>query len=152
VTEITIRPTSKFIKAGATCAGLVVLGLEVACWRQWGVDWQMLLPPVLLLWPAARAVRRQLTKVIISGDRLRYETGLISKSIRTIQLSRIQDIRVDQRLIQRLLQVGDVSVETSGEASRLTLFNVDHPQTLVDDLLNRSRLYASGGPPAPGTS
>jgi putative membrane protein len=97
----------------------------------------MALPVLLLAWPGVRALRRRLTRTSISGDRLRYETGVASKSTRNIQLSKIQDVRVDQHLLQRIFNVGDLSIETAGEASRLTIHNVDNPQELADELMNR---------------
>ena len=137
--DTTIRPTTKFLKAGALGAAILAIALDVVCWKQWGYGWQMLVPPLLLLWPAMRAMRRQFTRTTITGDRLRYEVGMASKSTRTIQLSKLQDVRVDQRLVQRMFNVGDLSLETSGETSRLTIPNVDNPQAVADDILNRGQ-------------
>src|SRR5436305_15337291 len=90
VPDLTIRPTSKFLKAGAILATLIFIGLEVMCLVSWnqlaGTSLIMIPPAVILAWPAVRALRRQTTKVVISGDRLRYETGMAAKSTRNIQL------------------------------------------------------------------
>jgi len=142
VPDLVIRPTSKFLKAGAILASIVFLGLEIGClisWNHKAGPWLMAVPPLILLWPAMRAMRRRLTTTTITGDRLRYETGLASKSTRTIQLSKVQDVRVEQRLTQRIFSVGDLSIETAGEASRLTIFNVDGPQELADEIMNRAQ-------------
>jgi uncharacterized membrane protein YdbT with pleckstrin-like domain len=104
----------------------------------------MALPPLILLWPAAKALRQRFTKAVISGDRLRYETGMASKSTRTIQLSKLQDVRVDQRLSQRIFNVGDLSIETAGETSRLTIVNVDGPQALADEIMNLAQQRSTG--------
>jgi hypothetical protein len=40
--------------------------------------------------------------------------------------------------MQRLLSVGDISIETAGETSRLTIQNVDNPQQMADDIMNLS--------------
>ena len=106
----------------------------------------MILPALVLLWPAARWLRRQATRTVVTGDRLRYETGLAAKSTRTIQLSKFQDVRVEQRLMQRVFNVGDLSIETAGEASRLTLANVDDPHKLADEIMNRAQAGQSSGP------
>ena len=140
--DLTVRPTAKFLKAGAILAGLLVLGLEILCVTSWneaaGTPLIMVVPFVLLIWPALRAIRRSTTKAVISGDRLRYETGIASKSTRTIQLSKVQDVRVDQGMMQRVFNIGNISIETAGEASRLSIPNVDDAQALADDILNRS--------------
>jgi uncharacterized membrane protein YdbT with pleckstrin-like domain len=138
-----VRPTAKFLKAGAILAGIVVVGLEILCLTSWNADAGspliMIAPLAILAWPASRAIRRQYTKAVIAGDRLRYESGMTSKSTRTIQLSKVQDVRVDQRLVQRIFNVGDISIETAGEASRLSIPNVDNPQALADEVLNRAQ-------------
>lgn len=148
MSDLVIRPTTKFLKAGAILAAVVFLGLEIAWFALWrDIAWLNLLPyvaPVVFLWPAVRALRRRFSKAVITGDRLRYETGVTSKSTRNIQLSKLQDVRVDQRLVQRLWSVGNISIETAGEASRLTIPNVDEPQALADQIMNLAH-KAGGG-------
>jgi uncharacterized membrane protein YdbT with pleckstrin-like domain len=141
--EITIYPTAKFLKAGAILAGLIFLALEVMClisWNQAVGSALIMIPPVALLaWPGVRALRRRLTKAVVTDERLRYETGMAAKSTRTIQLSKVQDVRVDQKMTQRLFDIGNISIETAGEASRLTLHNIDHPQALADEIMSRAQ-------------
>ena len=137
--DLTIQPTAKFVKAGAVVALLAVVALEI-CIVLYGLDSRAMAAPVLiLLWPVYRQLRRKFTRTVITGDRLRYESGVMSKSTRNIQLSKVQDVRVDQRLMQRMWNVGDLSIETAGEASRLTIPNVDNPQALADDIMNRAQ-------------
>jgi uncharacterized membrane protein YdbT with pleckstrin-like domain len=146
VSELTIYPTGKFIKAGALLAAIVFLALEAGCLLSWNAvvgPLVMAVPLLVLIWPAMRWLRRRLTKATIGGERLRYETGLLTKSTRTIQLPKVQDVRVDQSLFQRLVNVGDLSIETAGEASRLTVHNVDDPQALADEILNRAQKGAA---------
>lgn len=40
----------------------------------------------------------------------------------------VRDVRVDPTLALRLLNIGDNSLETAGETSRITLPNVDRPR------------------------
>ena len=94
---------------------------------------------VLYLWPLTRQIRRTTSKMTISTDKLRYEVGLLGKSTRTIQLPKIQDVRVDQTLAQRMFGVGSISIETAGEASRLTIHNIDMPQAIADEIMARSQ-------------
>jgi membrane protein YdbS with pleckstrin-like domain len=142
VPDLTIRPTAKFLKAGVAITALVFLALEIAYFTYWrGIETVSLLPlvvPLIFIWPLARWMRWRTTKATVSGDRLRYESGLAGKSTRTIQLTKLQDVRVDQGLFDRLFDIGDISLETSGETSRLTIPKVDRPQQVADELLNRS--------------
>jgi len=150
VPQMTIRPTAKFLKAGTLLAVLAIVALDVAyfaIWREQGnlPEWFPFVPLVILLWPASRWMRRRFIRAVVSGDRLRYEVGATSKTTRNIQLSRVQDIRVDQGVFQRMMNIGNISIETSGETSRLTIPNVDRPQQVADELMNRSQ---SGTVPA----
>ena len=143
MSDLVVRPTAKFLKAGAVLAGLVFLALEVCCILYWnaaaGTSLIMIPPVLILLWPAGRALRRRFTKITITADRLRYETGMLSRTIRTIQLPKVQDVRVQQTLFQRMFGIGDIWIETAGEASRETLRHIDDPQGLTDEILNRAQ-------------
>jgi uncharacterized membrane protein YdbT with pleckstrin-like domain len=70
---------------------------------------------------------------------------VLSRTTRNIQLPKLQDARVEQRLLQRLCGVGDLSLETAGESSRLTIPNVDDPQALADEIMNRAQAAAASG-------
>ena len=152
MSDLIIRPTLKFIKVGAILAAIVFLGLEAlyfahfgCCGYPGGTAWLMAFPPVVFLWPLGRWMRRQSSKATVTAERLRYETGVISRTTRNIQLAKLQDARVEQRLVQRLFGVGDLSIETAGEASRLTIPNVDAPQALADEIMNRAQAGAGAG-------
>jgi uncharacterized membrane protein YdbT with pleckstrin-like domain len=149
VTELIVRPTGKFIKAGAILAAIVFLGVEIAYLAEWRNNdkliWVPIVAPLVLLWPAERWLRRRFTKLVFTADhRLRYEVGITSKSTRNIQLYKVQDVRVDQRLVQRLWKVGDLSIETAGGASHEKICNMDDPQALADDIMTRAQSGPTG--------
>jgi uncharacterized membrane protein YdbT with pleckstrin-like domain len=157
MTDRVIRPSMKQVKAWYVVALLVISVAVIVhvlyLMPRGEPPWlrQPALPAVavlVVLVPIRRHIRRQLVKMIITGDKLRYEEGLFSKTTRNIQLSKIQDVRVDQSLGQRLLGVGDISIETSGESSRLELDNVDRPQAIADEIIAASQEH--GNPQARG--
>ena len=130
--ESIIRPTMKFIKAGYVAALLLVIALAAATlllgWPVW-IAW---LSPLLLLWPLWRHILNRRTCITILDDKLRFDTGFLSTTTRTILISRIQDLTVHQRVGQRLFGVGDLSIETAGESSSLTIPGIDRPQQVAD--------------------
>lgn len=147
--EIVIRPSMKFIKAGYVCALLVVVAAVVIHYKFIADQHpQPILPIaslVVLLWPIKRHLRRQTISLTIAGDKLRYETGLASKSIRIIQLPKVQDVRVIQSVWQRMFDVGDISIETAGENSRLVVNTLDAPRVLAEQITDASAHSASSG-------
>jgi uncharacterized membrane protein YdbT with pleckstrin-like domain len=142
--ELVIRPSSKFIKLGYAVVILLIIGAAILQ-NQYPENFGALPPwglsaifALLLLWPASRHWRQRFTKMTMIGDKLRYETGMMSKSTRTIQLSKVQDVTVRQTLGQRLAGIGDLSIETAGESSRLTFPNIDRPQAIADRVIDES--------------
>jgi uncharacterized membrane protein YdbT with pleckstrin-like domain len=151
--EIVIRPSLKFIKAGYVCAFIVVcaaLILEYKYVHERYPEFFPYLPIITLLflfWPVKRHLQRQTVKLTIAGDKLRYETGLAAKSMRIIQLPKVQDVRVLQSFRQRIFDVGDISIETAGENSRLVVANLDAPRQLAEQITDASAHAASTGLP-----
>jgi putative membrane protein len=147
VGDLTIRPTAKFIMLRAIISVLFFLAVEIAWYTQWRDNEKLQFVPivafVVLIWPLPGALRRQFTKTTITGDRLHYETGVFAKTTRTIQLAKLQDLRVDQTITQRMFGVGNLSIETAGAASWEAIRDVDNPQRVADEILNR----AQHGPP-----
>jgi uncharacterized membrane protein YdbT with pleckstrin-like domain len=146
-----IRPTMKFIKLGYALVLLIIVAAVIGFsmipadseWKD--RPWILVLPILLLIWPVRRHAQRQFTKATISGDKLRYEVGAFGKTTRNISLPKVQDVRVDQSGTQRMFGIGNLSIETAGEASRLTIRNIDKPQAVADQVL-----AASHGATGPG--
>ena len=44
----------------------------------------------------------------------------------------MQDVRVNQSLMDRLLSLGTISIETAGETSRLSMAGMEDPQQVAD--------------------
>jgi uncharacterized membrane protein YdbT with pleckstrin-like domain len=147
--DIVIRPSMKFIKAGYVCALLVVCAAVIVHYKYIADRHPRPYLPIasvlLLLWPIKRHLQRQTVKLTIAGDKLRYETGLASKSIRIIQLPKVQDVRVMQSFWQRIFNVGAISIETAGENSRLVVGNLDAPRELAEQITDASAHSASTG-------
>lgn len=137
--QLVIRPSMKLVRAGYTTV-FVVLFLAVLAYTnspdmQKLTAWVLAIPALLLLWPLKYHLRCRYTHMTLAGDKLRYETGILSRSKRVIQLTKVQDVRVDQTVTQRLLRTGDISLETAGETSLLTIRNVDDPDAATARIL-----------------
>jgi membrane protein YdbS with pleckstrin-like domain len=137
-----IRPSVKFIMLGyALCvlaeiaAGVVVYGVEKPANPE---DYMLAISVVILIlafFLAVRHIQRRVTKITILTDRLRYESGMFSKTTRTVELAKVQDVRVDQTLGQRIMNMGNISLETAGSSSRLVMNSIDSPQVAADHIL-----------------
>ena len=126
----------------AVAIAVYLLAIHERDERMWAL---LALPALLALFALTRQIKRQLIKVTIVDNRLRYESGVLSKTTRTMELAKVQDVRVDQTLGQRLLNVGDLSIETAGEASRIVMRSIDRPQEAAHHILDLSRGDLSRG-------
>ena len=99
----------------------------------------MLAPIALLLLTTVRHLRRRTTSLDVQGDRLRYESGLFSKTSRIMEMAKVQDVRFDQTLGQRMINTGDLALETAGESSRIVMQSIDRPREVAEKLLELSR-------------
>jgi uncharacterized membrane protein YdbT with pleckstrin-like domain len=151
MTDVIIRPTLKFIKTGYVVVVLLIAVAGYFAYQYPDYPWLPAVAAVLLIWPIQRQLRRQVSKLVITGDKLRYEIGFLSKNTRTISLAKVQDVSVHQTLGQRLTNTGDLSIETAGESSRLTVRHIDRPQAIADQLHEASVAAAREDLLPPGT-
>jgi membrane protein YdbS with pleckstrin-like domain len=103
------------------------------------------IPFVLAVFVATRHIRRRMTKITISSDRLHYETGMFSKATRTVELVKVQDVRVSQTVMQRVFNIGDVSLETAGGSSRIIMDSIDRPQEVSNHIMDMARAAGKMG-------
>jgi len=141
--DLIIRPSTKIVMASYIAAILVAIGGAVAVYtieqshEHW---WAGTIPGIAYFIAVVIShLGLLMDKLIISADRLRHESGFISKRTHTIDLVKVQDVRVDQSVKQRLLGMGRLSVETSGGSSTIAINNVDSPHKIADMILERSR-------------
>ena len=141
--SLQLRASIKTIKLGYLFSFLLAVGITaylVSMPNQEDRMWAFLgLPALCAVFVLIRHIRRRLITLTILPDRLRYEAGLFSKTTRTLELAKVQDVRVDQTFSQRVMNIGDLSLETAGGASRIVMLAVDRPQEAADHILERAR-------------
>ncbi|HEU4451956.1 MAG TPA: PH domain-containing protein [Longimicrobium sp.] len=79
----------------------------------------------------------------LAGDELVIRSGLLSRRHRVIPLARVQNVDVQQGVLQRLLRVAELRVETAGAGSEaeaaLSVLGAADAQALRGELLARRR-------------
>lgn len=147
-----IRQSLKAVKAGyILCVVLELIFVAMSYAHQlpesmpfWAVG---ILPAVLALFVVMRQIRRRMTRIQISQERLHYETGLLSKATRTVELAKVQDVRVNQGMWERVFNIGTVSLETAGSSSRIVMESIDRPQQVANHILDMAKAAgAAAGP------
>jgi uncharacterized membrane protein YdbT with pleckstrin-like domain len=139
--DMVVRPTLKMIRFLHWVVFLLAVGILIYIQNTPGSqDWWMLaFPALILIYATYLQIKRRFTVLTILGDKLRYEMGVFSKTTRNIVITKVQDVRVEQSFCQRILNLGNLSVETAGETSHLTMSGIDYPQQIADQILDASQ-------------
>jgi len=141
--DLVIRPSIKGIILWYILSAFLLVGIVIFMQMR-GFEpvelWALLILPIAIdLWASMRHVRLNSRRLTLQKDILRFEDGLISKTQRNIILDKVRDVNISQTFGQRLVGVGDLSVEALGESGNISLENVDRPRQVADAILEAMR-------------
>lgn len=96
-------------------------------WASWVVLGAALIPAFLIGWGVM--IRKLGIRYRLTNHRLFREKGILSRHIDEIELIRVDDVSVRQNIIQRLFNVGDITViaPTDKTEPRLDLVGIQNP-------------------------
>jgi uncharacterized membrane protein YdbT with pleckstrin-like domain len=128
----------------AYALAIVAMGVGVwaASYAPEPYTWVMALPLILFLFPLRMHIRRRLFSMRLHDNHLTLESGFFSRTRRTVDMAKIQDVTVKQSLGQRLLGVGDLMLESAGEAGAMGIRNLDRPREIADEIIAGSKRAA----------
>jgi len=143
-TIFSIGPTLKFVKAGyivAAIGALLFVGVTSSLLSKYVSVWEaVLLGLLLFLIPAYYHVRQKLVRYTLTDSKLEIDTGLLAKNTRNVPIRRIQDVTIAAVPWQRLLGLGDVTIDNASEdGGKTVLKNIDMPKHYADELLAQMR-------------
>lgn len=69
-------------------------------------------------------------KLLIKEDEVVWTHGLINKKYVEINMSSIRTVRVEQTLLQRMLNAGKIEIFTAGDAPELTVNGMPNPDKI----------------------
>lgn len=141
--DLVIRPSIKGIILWYVLSVFLLIGVVVFMQTR-GFQpvelWALLAIPFTIdLWASMKHIRLNARRLTLQKDILRFEDGLVTKIQRNIILDKVRDVNIAQTLGQRLVGVGDLSVEALGESGNITLENVDSPRQVADAILEAMR-------------
>jgi uncharacterized membrane protein YdbT with pleckstrin-like domain len=77
------------------------------------------------------------TEMGVTNKRFIFKTGLISRDSLELNLSKVENVRINQSLIGRILGYGDVTVVGTGGTRAVVNF-IDNPQNLKREISSAS--------------
>jgi len=140
----TLHPSMKTVWVSYALA-LIVVGIGIWAYSAFANDqypWLIAVPLVFLLIPIRMHVKRRLISMRLHDNHLTLESGFFSRTRRTVDMAKIQDVTVRQTLGQRMLGVGDLMLESAGESGAMGIRNMDSPRALADSIIAGSKRAA----------
>jgi uncharacterized membrane protein YdbT with pleckstrin-like domain len=112
---------------------------EAHVWQGTPSQWTNFVPFLLCVliipipWAFYRWLKVRCTKFTLSTQRLRIETGILSKQFDDLEIYRVKDITLTQPFIQRIVGLGTVQLTTSDVSHpQITLAAIPDPQEVRD--------------------
>jgi membrane protein YdbS with pleckstrin-like domain len=126
--------------AMALTAAIVIVGaiIDAKIWSPlapavpWITAGLSLLMFVIPIW---RHLRQWSETYTLTNQKIEIGSGIIWRTVRTIPLNKIQDVTLRLSLLQRLLGLGDLVIDSAAGTGRVFLRNVSEPQRMSSEIL-----------------
>ena len=104
---------------------------------------------VFVVWLFVGFLKRFFTKYTITTRRLRVQRGVLTRQIQETRIDRLQDHSIRQTLLERMLKVGTIDFDTSGEehSDMFRFDGVANPEAIILDIDRVVRQTETGAPP-----
>ena len=137
-----ISPTLLFVKIGYAFAavGALLLVAIFSAFTSISILFAIFLGLLLFLVPAYYHFRQKLIRYTLTDSKLEIDSGLISRTTRSVPIRRIQDVTVSSSITQRVLGFGNLVIDNaSEEGGKAVLRNINQPRFYAEVLLRQMR-------------
>jgi uncharacterized membrane protein YdbT with pleckstrin-like domain len=166
VLDLRPHPVALAMPAFVTLVGLIAAvwlttATELNGWIWWGI-----LIAVVIAYVIPRFLNWWTSVFAVTSDRLIHRSGWISKMSMEIPLEAINDVRLEQGIIDRIVGAGSIIISSASTGGTNRFNDVRHPEEVQKTIyhqgeLNKKRMYqgdqaaggtSSGPPSAPSTT
>ena len=89
--------------------------------------------------PVYRHILRKREVYTLTNHKLEMRYGIIAKIVRNIPLRNIQDVTVTASVWQRLMNLGDIEIDSAAEVGKIILDDIHHPERYANQILAELR-------------
>lgn len=150
VAIFTLRPTLIFVFVRYVVATLILLataalmGLMHSAKAEWftgTVSFAVILVVGVIAFssPIYKHLLRRREVYTLTNHKLEMRYGLLSKTLRNIPLGKIQDVTVTASFWQRLIQIGDIEIDSASDMGKIILDDIHHPERYANMILDELR-------------
>lgn len=140
----TLRPTLVFVFVRYAVAAVCWIAVAALMGLFVGFTWLGLL--ILLLIgialfsiPIYKHILRRREVYTLTNHKLEMRYGLLAKIVRNIPLRNIQDVTVTASAWQRLINIGDMEIDSASEGGKIVLDDIHYPERYANIILGELR-------------
>jgi uncharacterized membrane protein YdbT with pleckstrin-like domain len=142
-----VRPIATAVIVSAAATAGFLLWRTAPLWFGVALGGVTLMAVLLLV---GKVVSWRATLLVVTSSRVVYRTGVLRRIGREIPVDRVQDVTYEQRLFERLVGAGTLTVESGGERGAMSIPDIRRP-AVVQSKINRAT-DATRRPPASARS
>jgi uncharacterized membrane protein YdbT with pleckstrin-like domain len=106
---------------------------------------------VSVSWLCVALIKWRTTYFVVTSHRLIYRQGVVARNGVEIPLERVNNVNFAQTIFERLLQVGDLLVESGGQEGQQVFSDIARPeevQNIIHSTIQREKHQRSDGAPS----
>jgi len=141
-----LRPTLIFVAVWYALAGVVVIATAalmglLSKWIPAGVAFSVIGIAAIAIFtiPVYKHIQRRRQVYTLTNHKLEMRYGLIAKTVRNIPLRNIQDVTVTSSVLQRIMGMGQILIDSASESGKIKLMDIHHPERYADMILGELR-------------
>lgn len=97
---------------------------------------------VSMSWLVVALVKWRTTYFVVTSHRLIYRQGVVARNGVEIPLERVNNVNFHQSIWERMLQVGDLLIESGGQEGQQVFSDISHPeevQNIIHSTIQRDK-------------
>lgn len=142
----TLRPTLVFVFLRYAVAALVVIATAAAMGLMSSMVSGMtallittIVALVAFAIPVYKHILRRREVYTLTNHKLEMRYGLLAKIVRNIPLRNIQDVTVTASAWQRLINIGDIEIDSASDGGKIVLDDIHYPERYASIILGELR-------------
>jgi len=97
--------------------------------------WVLIASVILFALPLSQHLKWSKTHYILSNAKIEIQEGVLEKNSSYLALWHVQNVTVSESLVERLLGIGNVLIDSAGVANKMILKKIRHPRRYANLIL-----------------
>jgi uncharacterized membrane protein YdbT with pleckstrin-like domain len=98
---------------------------------------------LFVAYPVRAFIRWATSHFVVTNERIIHRQGLIAKTSMEVPLTRINDVRFHQSILERIVGAGDLLIESAGERGQEVFSDIRKPEDMQRTIYERAKSSGS---------